>query len=116
MGLPFTPAVVPAPSGTRDQHLLVKPDGRMDSRPAALPSKPAANYMTRAFSCRDVSPPTNLVCRVGGRGLLACDSKPSANSRKDTCRCISGKLSSLGSHCSSESQRNMAGKKSGPHF
>ena len=44
------------------------------------------------------------------------DSKSSASSRKDTCRCASGRLSSHGSHCSSESHRSMAGWKSGPHF
>ena len=44
------------------------------------------------------------------------DSKSSANSKKDTCRCASGRPSSHGSHWSSESHRSMASIKSGPHF
>ena len=51
IGLPFTPAVVPAPSGTRERHLLVKPAGRMDSLPAAFPSRLTASRRTLPFSC-----------------------------------------------------------------
>ena len=116
MGLPLTPTTTPAPSTTSDRHLAVMAAGRIDSAPAALPIRVTTNRSGCPFCYRDISDLVNRDCGVNGSGLPAWDSKCGASSMKDTELYPCGRLLFGCSHFSLLGHRNMAGKKSAPHF
>ena len=58
-GRPFTHRTGPAPSGTKEQWLVIRAS-RMDSLPAALPIRVTARHTTLPFSYNDSSVPAIL--------------------------------------------------------
>ena len=74
-GLPLTPSIVAASSGTHKEQRVMVLDGNVDFCHMVQPSRVIASRNTLPFSCRDNSPPQGLDCSTTTTGRPAKASK-----------------------------------------